>query len=362
MTAPFRCFAAALTLAALTLTATGPAAAQDVTLKLHYFLPETSFVPANILTPWADRIEAESGGRIKIDRYASMALGGKPTDLADQVTDGVADIVWTLPGYTPGRYPRTEVVELPFMSADPGATSAALWSMAQGWQDSDFKGVHLLGIWVHGPGVIHSGKPVEKLSDMAGLKLRAPSRAASMLMEKAGAAPIGMPVPAVPEALSRGVIDGALLPWEVTSSVRIDEFVSNHTEFDGRAVYTAVLMLAMNKAVYDGLPDDLKAVIDNASGADFSRIAGATQWTGDAAPRAAAAEGGANIVTLNAEQAAEWHALGDAVITEWAAAAQGFDGAALVAEARAAIAKAEAEAPATDAATDAPALTEPAKP
>lgn len=332
-----------LTLIAAALLAAPAALAQEVTLKMHYFLPETSFVPAEILTPWADRIEAESGGRIKIDRYPSMALGGKPTDLADQVTDGVADIVWTLPGYTPGRFPRTEVVELPFMSADAGATSAALWSMAEGWSDSDFRDVHLLGLWVHGPGVIHSARPVATLEDMQGMKLRAPSRAAAMLLERAGGAPVGMPVPAVPEALSRRVIDGALLPWEVTSSVRVSEFVGNHTEFDGRAIYTAVLMLAMNKAAYQALPDDLKAVIDNASGAAFSRAAGTRQQEGDAAPRAEAAGAGANIVTIPADQAAPWHDLGAQVVNDWAAAARGFDGAALVEQARTAIADAEAD-------------------
>lgn len=336
--------------AAVLLFAATPAFAQDVTLKLHYFLPETSFVPAEILTPWADRIEAESAGRIRIARYPSMALGGKPADLADQVADGVVDIVWTLPGYTPGRFPHTEVMELPFMSQDAGATSAALWSLAEGWADSDFSDLHLLGIWVHGPGVIHSGKPVANLADMRGLKLRAPSRAASMLLEKAGAAPIGMPAPAIPEAMSKGVIDGALLPWEVTSSVRVDEFVKNHTEFPGRAVYTAVLMLAMNKQAYEALPDDLKAVIDGASGADFSRHAGTVQQTGDAAPRAAAIANGATIIEIPEAEAATWHKLGDQVVQDWAAAARGFDGAALVEQASAAIARAEAEAEAEAAA------------
>ncbi|MDO5705689.1 MAG: C4-dicarboxylate ABC transporter, partial [Paracoccus sp. (in: a-proteobacteria)] len=91
--------------AALIATAPLTTLAQEITLRLHYFLPENSFVPAHILTPWADRIEAESGGRIKVDRYPSMALGGRPADLVDQVADGVADVVWTLPGYTPGRFP-----------------------------------------------------------------------------------------------------------------------------------------------------------------------------------------------------------------------------------------------------------------
>ncbi|MFD1882794.1 TRAP transporter substrate-binding protein [Paracoccus pacificus] len=315
----------------------GQAAAQEVTLRMHYFLPADSFVPASILEPWAQKIEADSKGRIKVERYPSMTLGGTPADLADQVTDGVVDVVWTLPGYTPGRFPRTEVFELPFMSRDAGATSRALWDMAQEWQDSDFRDLHLLGLWVHGPGVIHSAKPVEKMEDMAGLTIRAPSRAASMLLERVGAAPVGMPAPAVPEALSKGVIDGALLPWEVTSSVRVSDFVHNHTQFPGPAVYTAVLMLAMNKSVYDGLPDDLKKVIDDASGREFSGRAGHAQQLADFPPRDAAIAAGDNIITLSEDEAIRWQALGGEVIADWAAAQTAFDGQALVDQAREAI-------------------------
>ena len=271
-----------------------------------------------------------------------MALGGKPADLADQAADGVVDVVWTLPGYTPGRFPRTEVVELPFMSKDAGATSRALWALAQDWPADEFAGLHLLGLWVHGPGVIHTARPVTRLEDMRGLSLRAPSRAASMLLERVGAVAVGMPAPQITEALSKGVIDGALLPWEVTTSVRVSELVANHTEFPDRAVYTAVLMLAMNKGVYDGLPDDLRTVIDNASGAAFSENAGRVQQQGDAAPRADAIAAGANVILLPPAEAARWQSEGEQVIADWAAAAPGFDGAALVAQARAAIAEAEA--------------------
>lgn len=329
-----------ITAGAVALASATPLWAEEVVLKMHHFLPANSFVPANILSPWADRIESESQGRIKVERYDSMALGGRPADLVDQAVDGVVDVIWTLPGYTPGRFPHTEVVELPFMSRDAGATSKALWRMAQGWQDSDFHDLHLLGIWVHGPGVIHSAKPVEKIEDMAGLKLRAPSRAASMLLEKVGAAPVGMPAPQVPEALSKGVIDGALLPWEVTSSVRVAELVHDHTEFPGRAVYTATLMLAMNKEAYARLPDDLRAVIDAASGEAFSQNAGRVQQGADAPQREAALARGNHVHELSEAEAARWHAIGDAVIADWSAA-QSFDGAAAVAEARAAIAEAE---------------------
>jgi len=92
----------------------GPAMAQDVTLKLHQFLPAQANVPKLVLDVWADKVEADSGGRIKVERYPSMQLGGKPPELMDQAIDGVADIVWTVVGYTPGRFPSTETFEQPF--------------------------------------------------------------------------------------------------------------------------------------------------------------------------------------------------------------------------------------------------------
>lgn len=320
----------------------GAGLAQEVVLRMHYFLPPNSFVPAQILLPWADRVEAQSGGRIKVERYDSMALGGKPADLVDQVTDGVVDVVWTLPGYTPGRFPHVEVVELPFMSRDGVATTKALWRMAQNWQDSDFKDLHLLGLWVHGPGVIHTDRPVGRVEDMAGLTLRTPSRAVSMLLEKLGAAPVGVPAPQVPESLAKHVISGALLPWEVTSSVRVAELVHNHTEFAGPGIYTAALMLAMNKDSYNRLPEDLRAVIDAASGEAFSVEAARLQQGADAPQREAAKARGNQLIVIEGEALAPWHKAGEQVAKEWAAA-QSFDGAATLAEARDAIAKAGAD-------------------
>ena len=113
---------------AATLTST-PAMAQEETLRLHQFLPPQANVPKLVLDVWADKVEADSEGRIKVERYPSMQLGGKPPELMDQAIDGVADIVWTVVGYTPGRFPRTEVFELPFMMTNAKAASSAYWTM-----------------------------------------------------------------------------------------------------------------------------------------------------------------------------------------------------------------------------------------
>ena len=113
---------------ALAASASMSAFAQDVTLRLHQFLPPQGTVPAKALTPWAKKIETESNGRIKIQLFPSMQLGGTPPQLFDQARDGVVDIVWTLPGYTPGRFPKSEVFELPFMAGlSAEKTSRALW-------------------------------------------------------------------------------------------------------------------------------------------------------------------------------------------------------------------------------------------
>lgn len=315
----------------------GAVTAQEVTLTLHQFLPPQATVPKQILDVWADKVEADSDGRIKIDRFPSMQLGGRPPELIDQAIDGVADIVWTVVGYTPGRFPRTEVFELPFMMTDARAVSRAYWEMFDAhMRDTDFKQVEILGTWVHGPGIIHANTEVRAPADMEGLKVRGGSRLVNVLLEKVGAEPVGMPVPAVPEGLSKGVIDGTTIPWEVTTALKIPELVGNHTEFPGNALYVLTFVLAMNKDRYDGLPADLKAVIDANSGLEFSVFAGGVMEDNDAPARALAAERGNNIVTLNAEEAVAWQEVAAPIYGEWIAemSEKGIDGQALIDEAR----------------------------
>ncbi|MCB1339726.1 MAG: TRAP transporter substrate-binding protein [Pseudooceanicola sp.] len=311
--------------------------AQEVTLKLHQFLPAQANVPKLVLDVWADNVEKDSGGRIKIDRYAAMALGGKPPELMDQAIDGTADIVWTVVGYTPGRFPTTEVFELPFIMTDARAVSHAYWDMFEKhMKDDEFKDVHILGTWVHGPGMIHTKDPVETPEDMQGMKIRGGSRSVNSLLTKLGATPVGMPVPAVSEGLSKGVIDGTTIPWEVTTSLKVPELVSNHTEFEGGALYTLTFVLAMNKAKYESLPDDLKAVIDKNSGAEFSVFAGGTQADADGPARQIAVDLGNNIITIPADQTKAWRELAQPIYDEWVAEmnAKGKDGKALLEEAQ----------------------------
>ncbi|MEO0773213.1 MAG: TRAP transporter substrate-binding protein [Pseudomonadota bacterium] len=333
-----RTAAAALMAASLS----GAALAQDVTLKMHQFLPPQANVPNLILVPWAERVMAASDGRIQIDHFPSMQLGGKPPELASQVVDGVADIIWTVAGYTPGRFPQLEVFELPFMMTNAEDTSRAYWEYAEAnMMDTDFKDMKILGVWVHGPGVIHSNKPVESVSDLNGMKVRGPTRVITGMLGELGATPVGMPVPAMPEALSKGVIDAGVIPWEVTAALKVPELVKNHTTFGDEPLYTAAFIFAMNKDKWEALPDDLKAIIDAESGADFSALAGKTMQDSDGPARKLAEDAGNNIIDLTPDQIAEWKAAAGNVEANWIAEMneKGFDGQALVDQAKALIAE-----------------------
>jgi len=289
---------------AAAVTVGGAAAhAQEVTLKLHQFLPQQANVPKLIIDPWIERVEEASGGDIKINHFPSMQLGGKPPELIGQVQDGVADIVWTVLGYTPGRFPQSEVFELPFMMSNAEATSRAFWEYAEANMfDSDLKDFKVLAVWVHGPGVIHSNEPITSVDDLNGVKMRAPTRIINKMVSDIGATPVGMPVPAIPEALSKGVIDAAVIPWEVTAALKVPELVTNHTEFGDEALYTTAFVFAMNKEKYESLSDAQKEALDSQSGADFSAIAGRDMAGADGPAREAAAAAGNNIITLSPEQ------------------------------------------------------------
>jgi TRAP-type C4-dicarboxylate transport system substrate-binding protein len=320
-----------------------PVAAQEVKLRVHQFLPAGAPVPKNFIAEWTKKVEQDSRGRLKIELYPSMQLGGTPPQLYDQVRDGVVDIVWTLPGYTAGRFPKSETFELPFIAGNAEQNSQAAWEFYQKHLKDEFKDVHIIAAHTHGPGLIHAkGNGVRKLEDMKGLKLRGPSRMVNKLIENLGATPVGMPVPAMPDALSKGVIDGTVVPWEVTTPLRVSELVNTHTNFSGnRSLYVTFFVFAMNKAKYDGLPAELKKVIDDNSGLATSKWVGKVMDDGDAPGLAAAKARGNNIVTLDAAETGRWKEQAKKVNEGWIAemSAKRINGKQLVDDATAMIAK-----------------------
>ena len=337
-----------ITAAVALLGSTAAMADEPIILKVAHFWPPTAMSQQKVLEPWCAKIEKESVGRMKCQIYPAMQLGGTPPQLIQQAQDGVADIVWTLPGYTAGRYPSMEVFELPFMTNRAEPASRAAWEYYERFGKEDFAKVKPLAFHVHDEGYVHNNKhPITKLSDFRGLKMRAPTRLTNKMIASFGATPVAMPLPAVAEAVSKGVVDGYVLPWEVIPAVKLHEMTRFHSETDKSqpSLYTALFIVAMNPAKYESLPADLKKVIDANSGADFSASIGKV-WDISAPPaREKAVERGNQFDTIPAAELIKWRRITDKLAASWVKEmdAKGYQGQAMLDTAKALIQKANTQ-------------------
>lgn len=329
--------AKAVTISLLVATLCACTRGEHVELKVHHMLPPRATAHAQFIVPWCEKIEQESDGDLKCRIYPAMQLGGSPTQLYDQVKDGVVDIIWTVPGYSAGRFPSIEVFELPFMMRNAEATSKALWDYVADNKQGEFDDVHLLGFHVHGPGYFHmTDKPVSGRSDLQGLKIRAPTRQTNKLIGLLGATPVGMPVPQVPEALAKGVIDGAIVPYEIVPAIKANELTRFHSETDPSepAIYTTTFVFAMNKDRYTGLSAKQKAVIDANSGVELSGWIGKVFSDADKTGRATVAKNTINVISKSEVQS--WNKVAQPMFDDWIREMndKGADGGALLESAR----------------------------
>jgi TRAP-type transport system periplasmic protein len=292
--------------------------APQVTLKLHHYFSAVSAGHEKFLAPWARKVEAESGGRIRIDLFPSMQLGGAPAQLLDQAREGAADIVWAVPGSTPGRFAKIEVFELPFvLSGRALVNSKTIEDYAAANLQDEFRDIHPLCFSCRDHGVLHATRTIESIDDLKGLRLHVPNRLAGEAVQALGAHGVTVPTPQVPMALAAHAIDGCLDPWDVVPSLRLNDLLKNHTDFAESALSTATFVLAMNKAAYERLPRDLKAVIDNNSGQAVASMAGA-MWDVEAKAVAdTARDRGDPITVLTAEEVAHWRKATEPVIAAW---------------------------------------------
>lgn len=321
----------------------GTAGAAEITLKVHHFLPPISNTHKNMLLPWAEKVMAESQGRLKIEIYPSMQLGGAPPQLANQARDGVVDIVWTLPGYTPGRFTKTEVFELPFMHTNAVTTNLALSEYVEKHGD-EFRDYKVIALHVHPGNSFHSATSIKSIDDFKNTNIRTPTRTGAWLIEAMGATPIGAPVPKIPEMLSKGIVDDVMIPFEVALPLKVHELVDHHVLLDDpkyTRINTSVFMLVMNRKKYDSLPADLQKVIDQNSGKNIATWLGEIWDVAEAKGMEAALQSG-EIVKLSPQETAKLRAVTEVPVAErWIEEIRqkGIDGAALVREARELLAK-----------------------
>jgi len=317
----------------------GTIGAQPITLKLHHLLGPTSPAQTKMLEPWARQVEQNSGGKVKIDIYPSMSLGGKPPQLINQVRDGVVDIIWTVNGYTPGLFPRTEAFEMPFVHTnDPAATSLAMRAMFDQYLKEDFKGVHVLFLHVHqGQGIQMVDKLVRKPDDLKGLKIRIPGQTGSAVVEALGAAPVSMPVPDLPQALSKKVVDGALIPWEIIPALKLQELINYFIEGPNKTRFgTTTFQVSMNEARWNSLPADVKKAFSDASDQAWVRKVGEVWAANDDGGIAIAVKAGKQHIQLTPAELDAFKVKLEPVVDRWIeeVKGKGIDGKALVTEAR----------------------------
>ena len=315
------------------------ASADPVILKVAHFWPATALSQQKVLEPWCAKIAQESNNTLQCQIYPSMQLGGTPPQLIQQAIDGVADIVWTLPGYTAGRFPSMEVMELPFLTKDAEGGSRAAWEIYQKYGQKDFAGLKALAFHVHDRGQIHNNKrPITKVADFKGLKMRAPTRLTNKMIAALGATPVAMPMPQTPDAVSKGVVDGYVLPWEVVPTMKLHEMTKYHSEINPPqpGLYTTLFTIAMNQAKYDSLTPEQEKVIDANSGVDFSAAIGKAWDESAPAARKQAQERGNQFNTIGAAEVEGFQKATARVATDWVkeVTAKGYDGKAMLHDAQ----------------------------
>ncbi len=308
------------------------ASAQEHTLRIHSFGSAASLDHTAHLDRWAEAVEADSGGRIAVEVYPSMQLGGSPADLVQQMEDGVVDIIWTLPGFTPGRFPGAQGLELPFMNTGLSETmSPAAMEFITEHLQPEFEGVKIISVHATDAALVHTrDRPVRTLEDFEGMKLRVAGRFIGEAVSALGATPVGIPLGGVYEALSRGQVEGMLINWAITQPFRFYEVTQFHTDYP---LFQSMLMTLMRQESYDALPPDLQAVIDANSGVAYATRMGAIWDTATQPARQATIDAGDEVFTLDPAEIERWKAAVQPAYDVWIEemSSRGYDGPALFA-------------------------------
>lgn len=249
--------------AALALWATAGAAQAQTVLKLSHFTPTTIGLHTQFMEPWARQLEACTGGAVTVEIYPAGTALGNIANQFDQVRAGVVDVAFGHTGIPRGRFPRTSLVDLPFVTGSADATSRALHELSTTLLADDYPGVHILAMMAHNPGTLHANSPINSMADLRGLRIRTPNPAISAVLEHYGAEAVGLPPGEQYENLQRGTIDGIASDWNGLGAYNLTEVLRYHYEIP---LYTVGFFFAMNQRRYDSLPDPVRACVDQISG------------------------------------------------------------------------------------------------
>ncbi|MBZ9540307.1 MULTISPECIES: TRAP transporter substrate-binding protein [Modicisalibacter] len=284
-------------LLALSVAGLATGAQAETTLRLSHFWPGASAINKQLFEQWAKTVEKESNGEIKVQNFPSQTLS-QADETYDAAVNGIADIGITAQGYTNGRFPLSQIVELPGVAESAPQGACVLQTLYdENKIASEYDDSHVLFMFTTGPGYIHTkDTDVQKPGDLEGLRIRRPTAVAGEILKNMGAQPVGMPAPDIYTSLQRGVIDGLSFPWEGIKSFQLGEQLHYHTQVP---FYTLIFVATMNQNTYDRLSPEAKKVIDANSGMKWAQKAGDVFAAQDKAGKAQAEKAGDTIRVID---------------------------------------------------------------
>lgn len=297
------------------------AQAQTVTLKFATIDPAQGQNVTQVIVPLAKELAGASGGALKLDVFPGGTLGRNPLQQLKLVQDGVADIAWVIPGYTPGRFDDTEVVELPFLINNAREGAIGLSRLHAKKLIKGLDGLKVLAWSTTAVANFHGKSPIKSLADLRGKKTRASSSQAAKVLEALGAVPVQMGAPQVAESLARGVLDLSLNDWSFVATFRLDEVAQHHMAIPLGAL---AFMVVMQQSKYDALPPGAKSALDRYSGEALGlRFANAIDIAAGQYMEKSTKSGKGSLVLVPAAEQAAWRKLTDPVIAAWRKAKPG---------------------------------------
>lgn len=291
------------------------AAQAQVKLKFSSIEPPVAAITARVLIPWAKEVSAASNGALEVEMFAGGTLGRSIQQQVKLVQDGVADITWTAPSFTPGRFQGHEIAELPFLIRNAREGSLAVWRMYEQGLFAGFDEFKVLLLGTTSPQFINGRTPMRTLEVIKGKRISAGGPVRAKTLDALGAVPVQLPPPAIAEALSKGVIDAVLGEWNYVQTFKVDEVANDFFELP---LGSDVLMVIMLKSKYDALPPAARSAIDKYSGEPLVRRLIELFETNDRAVRERVAKDGKRAVgTPSAETVAAFRKVTDPVVTSW---------------------------------------------
>ncbi|WP_425416237.1 TRAP transporter substrate-binding protein [Oricola indica] len=292
----------------------GMAQAQEVTFRLAHWVPPTHPIQTLGIEPWVESIKEASNGRIDITIFPAQQLGAAP-DHYDMARDGIADISYVNPGYQAGRFPMYSLIEIPFHMNDSIAGAQAMHEWYAPIAETEMSDVKFCIANPHDPGTIHSKDPIMVPSDVKGKNVRPAHATMSRFISMLGGGPVQVPAPEAREAIANGTADAITFPWNSIYIFGIDSETKQHLDMP---FYVSAQLLLINKAKYEGLPDDLKQVIDDHCTPEWSKKFSAGWAENEASGRQKMLDSDEHTVNVpTAEQVQMWRDAAAPLIDQW---------------------------------------------